>query len=392
MRRPDICLLTSSLLLVSCMPARNPTPSTRSGWETASPSSVGLDGDLLQRLSDDIARGVVGNVHAVVVARHGRLAYEAYFTGRDEIWFQGYGQVAYGPTVKHGLRSVSKSFAATVFGIALDRGFIDSVDMPLGEALPQYAALLTGEKADLTLRHVLTMSAGLRWAEGRKVANDADDDQYDLQEAEDPIELVLTRESVAPPGTKFNYSGGLTQVLAAVVEQSTGRPFLEFADSALFGPLAIEDWEWFSLGNARPAAWAGLRLTARDMAKLGQVYLDDGRWRGRSIVSRDWIDAALAPHIEAPKPRAPTRVTFSGYGFQWWYDTLEWHGRSITLHSAVGNGAQRIIVIPELDLVVAMFAGLYEDPAQGRVVETIVREYILPAVGETPRPPERRTR
>jgi CubicO group peptidase (beta-lactamase class C family) len=238
---------------------------------------VGLDGALLQKCSTDIASGTLGNVHALVVVRNGLLVHEAYFAGRDELWFEGYRDVQYGPTVKHGLRSVSKSFTATLVGIVIDRGLIESVDVPLGDALPpRYGPLLTGEKATLTLRHVLTMSAGLRWAEGRRVEEDADDDQYDLQEAADTVGLVLAREAVAAPGTEFNCSGGLTQVLVGVVEHATGVPFLEFADSVLFTPLGINDWEWFSLGNARPAAWSG---PATDGAGHGQTGPSlSGQW------------------------------------------------------------------------------------------------------------------
>lgn len=378
MNPPYAHLLTCSLL-AACGPGGGDL-GARSDWPTAPPASVGLDGALLERATEDISAGRWGNIHALVVVRHAKLVHEAYFTGRDEIWFEGYRNVEYGPTVKHGVRSVSKSFTATLVGIAIDQGFIESVDVRLSHLLPTYSELLTNDKSELTLRHVLTMSAGLRWAEGGKVDDDADDDQYHLQEAPDPVALVLGRESEATPGTEFNYSGGLTQVLASVVEHATGMAFLEYADSVLFSPLGIEDWEWFSLGNAAPATWAGLRLTGRDVAKLGQVYLDSGFWQGRSIVSREWTEAAFEPAIDAPAPRAPSHVSYSGYGFQWWHDVHEWEGRSLPIHSAIGNGGQRIIVVPDLDLVVAVFAGFYEDPSNNWTPDAIVREYILPGI------------
>jgi CubicO group peptidase (beta-lactamase class C family) len=368
------------VLSAACASPPNDPAASGGDWAVASPSSVGLDGSLLQQATDDIAAGEWGNVHALVVVRGGKLVHEAYFPGRDELWFEGYRDVAHDPSVRHGLRSVSKSFTSTLVGIAIDQGHIASVDAPLRDLLPGHAHLLTGEKSDLTLRHVLTMSTGLRWAEGGAVENDEDDDQYDLEAAADPVRMVLARESEEAPGVEFNYSTGLTQVLAGIVETTTGIPLLAYADSVLFKPLGIEDWEWFHLGNARPAAGAGLHLTARDMAKLGQVYLDHGRWQGRSIVSADWVAAAFEPWIEAPSPNSPPHVTYSAYGFQWWYDTHEWAGRSIAVHSATGNGGQRVIVVPELDLVVAVFAGFYEDPANGWTPDAIVREYVFPSV------------
>ena len=136
----------------------------------------------------------------------------------------------------------------------------------------------------------------------------------------------------------------------------------------------------------RPACrWAGLRLTARDMAKLGQVYLDGGQWRDRSIISPRWIEAAFEPVMEAPSPRAPSYVPYSAYGFQWWYDVHEWDGGSLVFHSAIGNGGQRIIVLPDLDIVVAVFAGFYEDPSNNWTPEAVVREYVLPTGSEKAR-------
>jgi len=373
-------ILICILLAGSNAPAQDEDAITaRSDWEVVLPSAVGLDGTLLAKSTEDILAGRRGNIHAFLVLRHGKLAHEAYFAGRSELWFEGYRHVEHGIGVKHELRSISKSFTATLVGIAIDQGLIESVDVRLSAALPDYSALLTNQKAGITLRHLLTMSAGLRWAEGGQVENDADDDQYDLEEADDPVQVVLSRELVAPPGTEFDYSGGLTQVLAAVVEQATGRPFLEYAETALFGPLGIRDWEWFALGNARPASWVGLKLTARDMAKLGQLYLNEGQWHGRQIVSPGWVDAALAAQIDRPAPQTPSYVAHTGYGYQWWYDELDWRGHPLVFHSAVGHAGQRIIVLRDQDIVVAIFAGLYE-PGNAWTPEAIVREYVLPGI------------
>ena len=123
-----------------------------------------------------------------------------------------------------------------------------------------------------------------------------------------------------------------------------------------------------------------MSLTARDMLKLGQVYLDGGEWGGDTIMSRTWAQAAVRPLIEVPPPGAASFVRSSAYGFQWWYDVHEWEDGALVFHSAVGNGGQRIIIIPELDMVVAVFAGFYEEPSNGRTPEALVRTYVLPAV------------
>lgn len=351
-------------------------------WLPTDPASVGMDGGWLERMTADIQADEWGNVHAVLIARKGRLIHEAYFTGEDEHILGVYDRVDFGRDVKHGLRSVTKSFTATLVGIAIDQGLISSVDVTLSELLPEYSDILTGDKSGLTVRHLLTMSAGLRWNEGSTVVEDAADDQYALAQADDPVALVLGRESETPPGQAFKYSGGLTQVLAGILERVTGMSLVAYADSVLFNPLGIEDWEWITLGNAAPSAFSGLRLRARDMGKLGQVYLDNGRWKGRQVVSPAWVSQAVQPFLPAPSPRAPPYVEFSGYGFQWWFDLHRWKGRPLPFRSAIGNGGQRIMMIPELDLVVVIFAGFYDDPSKNWVPETIVREYILPAITE----------
>lgn len=350
-------------------------------WVRADPESVGMDPAPLERMRADIRAGEWGNVHAVVVARRGRLVHESYFTGEDEHILGRYGSVAFGPDVRHGLRSVSKSFTATLVGIAIDQGRIPSVDAPLSRLLPEHAHLLTGEKAGLTLRHVLTMSAGLPWREGASVP-DGEDDQGGLARSDDPLAFVLGREPERAPGEAFRYSGGLTQVLAGVLERATGEPLRAYADRMLFGPLGIEDWEWITLGSADPSAYSGLRLRATDMAKLGQVHLDGGRWNGRQVVSSGWVRQALEPFVPTPSPRAPPFVESTGYGFQWWLDTHRWEGRTLSYRSAWGNGGQRILVIPEMELVVAVFAGFYQDPSSSWIPDTIVREYVLAAVRE----------
>jgi CubicO group peptidase (beta-lactamase class C family) len=348
-------------------------------WVLTDPGSVGLDVTRLQAMTDDIQNNEWGNIHAVLVTRDGKLVYEVYFNGYDEHITGRSGVVEFGRNVKHGLRSVSKSYTATLVGIALDQGLIKSVDVSLLDILPEYSKYLTGDKDQLSLKHLLTMSAGLRWSEGSNYDLETDD-QDALTNAEDPIAFVLARESEAIPGETFKYSGGLTQVLAEIIQRVAGMSFTEYADHVLFRPLGIEDWEWITLGNAKPSAFSGLRLTARDMGKLGQVYLDKGQWYGQQIVSATWISQANEPYFRFEESGSPSFVESSGYGFHWWYDVHNWNGRSLEFCSAMGNGGQRIILIPGLDLMVVVFAGFYDDRSKDWVPEKLVREYILPAV------------
>lgn len=388
-RLPILVLL--SLFVTAAAPLFSPVdaqtleapPALNDGWETAAPGEVGLDPGRLAELTGALRSGEFGNVHALLIERDGKLIYEAYFEGEDWSWGSELGQVRFGRASLHDLRSVTKSVVSTLVGIALDRGLIASVDVPLRKLLPDHAHLLTGEKADLRLRHVLTMSAGLEWDETSVPYTDPANDERRMNAAADPVAFTLDRPLVNEPGSTFNYSGGLTQVLAAVLEDATGQDVEAFAREALFGPLAIYDVVWRRMpASERPAAASGLRLRARDLAKLGSVFLHDGRWNDGEIVSAGWVEAATRPHLTFRFGDEPEFVAENGYGYQWWYGRYRTPGGELDAPTAAGNGSQRVILVPELGLSVTMFAGLYDtsDPEEIWMPDRLVVEHLLVAV------------
>lgn len=376
-----------SLLLPVMARAQDPAeapPGLNDGWAVAAPAEVGLDPTRLARLTESIHRGEFGNVHALLIERDGKLIYEEYFRGKDWAWGSELGSVQFGRASLHDLRSVTKSVVSTLVGIAIDRGLISSVEAPLRELLPHRAHLLGGEKGEIRLRDVLTMSAGLEWDEWSVPYTDPANDERRLFAAEDPVGFVLERPLVDQPGSRFVYSGGLTQLLAAVVEEATGRELEGFARESLFRPLGIYDVVWRGeRGEARmPAAASGLRLRPRDLAKLGSVFLNGGRWGDRRIVQEAWVDAATRHHVPVPLDSVPAYASDVGYGYQWW--TASWrtpHGELLS-PSAVGNGDQRIILVPDLGISVTMLAGLYDDPSPevGWMPDRLVIERVLPAL------------
>jgi CubicO group peptidase (beta-lactamase class C family) len=124
----------------------------------------------------------------------------------------------------------------------------------------------------------------------------------------------------------------------------------------LFDPLGVTDWEWGRMANGDPGASWGLRLRPRDFAKIGQLVLDHGRWRGRQIVSAAWIKDMIAPQVT---------LRNGAYGYYWWLDTTATAGRQIDLVEAVGWGGQNLYVVPSLDLIVAVTAGVYDYDGKG---------------------------
>jgi CubicO group peptidase (beta-lactamase class C family) len=163
---------------------------------------------------------------------------------------------------------------------------------------------------------------------------------------------VLGLPSTAPPGQEFFYNTGTLALLSAIIRKATGRPLDEFARENLFEPLGITHFDWRRYRGETDAG-GGLRMRPRDMAKIGQLVLASGRWNDRQIVSKAWIDASLAPRLEATGPYF--------YGYLWWLGRSLHNGREVHWAAALGRGGQSIKIVPELDLVVVVTAGYYQD-------------------------------
>jgi CubicO group peptidase (beta-lactamase class C family) len=337
------------------------------GWETAAPGASGFDPAALCSVLESVASGGA-NVHGVVVERRGRLVAEMYRRGKDRsIWSLFAHDTDFGPTVRHDLRSVTKTVVSLLFGIAARQHGIDVHSSPL-DLYPSYASLRSPERDAITLEHLLTMSSGLEWHENVASYGSFTNDETRLYWDWAPYRYVLSRPIVAKPGTRFDYNGGGTAVLGDIIVQTTHTPLRDFARTALFEPLGIRDWEWVADPYGHPLAFAGLRMRPRDLAKIGRLVLGHGTWEGRQIVPSDWVTASLVAHI----------ATGDGlsYGYQWWMGTIDRDGRPIAWAAAFGNGGQRLFVVPDLDLAVVVTAGTYNDPQIGVVVGDVFRQIV----------------
>jgi CubicO group peptidase (beta-lactamase class C family) len=390
-------ILLALLTVLSCMstPARgqdglvglagDAPPHLGDGWQTATPLAVGMDTSRLRELTQSIEAGEHGNIHAVLIERDGRLVYEAYFTGEDETWGEDLGTVTFGRASLHDLRSVSKSVVSSLVGIAIDRGELPPVETPLAELLPEYDHLLSGEKAEIRLWHVLSMSAGLRWDEWSLPYADPANDWQRLMEAADPVAFVLGRELVHEPGTTFTYNGGVTYLLAVILERATGEELEDYARDVLFEPLGIHDVVWRGKISGLPSADAGLRMRPRDLAKIGSVFLSGGRWNGKQVVPAAWPREVAVSRVEPGYVEpAPDFVEDVGYGYQWWVTRYQSGDQTLKVAMMLGNGQQRVMVIPELGVAVTVLAGLYDDagPAAMWAPDRLLMDHIVPAVLE----------
>lgn len=341
-------------------------------WTVASPESVGLASAALCPMVKWLDTSKESNVHAVLVVRHGKLVFEHYFSGSDEAWGRPLGNIAFGPEVRHDERSATKSIIALLLGIAVDRGLIKSVDEPVFSFFPKYADLRTPEKDRITLRNLITMSAGLEWHELDIPYTSTANSEIRMDSTSDPYRYALEQPVVAPPGQIWNYNSGSTELIAAVLNKVAGKQADELARAFLIEPLGISDVEWPRNSHGNVIAAGALRLRPRDLAKIGQLVLQRGTWNGTQVVSASWIDDAMSPQINGLSPYF--------YGYFFWLGRALVDRQEMQWAAAVGLGGQRLFIVPKLDLVVAINAGLYKSPLQTLVPITILNQYVLQAI------------
>ena len=329
------------------------------GWPVASLGDAGFDEAAMAALTAAIRDGAFSNTHAVLVEQAGVLVYEAYFEGADERWGAPLGTVTFDRETLHDLRSVTKSVTSALLGIALSGSYDEALERPLIVTFHDLKEGFGEGTEKITLRHALTMTAGLEWNEMTVPYTDRSNDEIRLYYSEDPVAMVLARPLREAPGSEWYYNGGLTQVLAGVIERETGQPLDVFAERVLFEPLGITEYEWLGSSlwpsGSSPSAASGLRLRARDLAKIGSLVLHDGAWQGKAVIPAEWIELSTRRHVQ-DIPWGPDGVY--GYGFMWY------PGRTLgepetRIIRAAGNGGQRLYIVPEHEIVVTVLAGLY---------------------------------
>jgi CubicO group peptidase (beta-lactamase class C family) len=298
------------------------------------------------------------DLHGLLVWQRGEMLLEHYRSSRDRPvgdWFAR--EVRFGPAVLHDLRSISKSVVALLVGQAVGRGEID-IDTPVLDHFPELADLRSGPQAAIRLSHLLHMASGLAWAEAGTTYGTGQNDETRLYVDGTPARYILDRPLAAAPGTVWNYNGGCTWLLAEVLQRRTGRKLLDLAKTGLLDPLGIAEWEWRAGRHGLPLPYAGLRITPRALLDLGRLLMAGGRWQGQQLVPAEWVQATLKPAIRIGN--GPL-----SYSHQWWAGQVESSGRSLPWTAGIGNGGQRLFVVPDLELAVVMTAGQYNSGSIG---------------------------
>lgn len=368
--RPWLMFGITAMPLLAVAPA-----SAFENWPQATPEAVGLAPDVGDRVDAAFERGDVPNLHSVLVVRRGKLAVERYYEGPDQHRGRGrVGIVDFGPDDLHDLRSVTKSVVSLLYGIALADGAVPGLETPLLDAFPEHDDLAADEdRQRMTVHHTLTMTLGLEWNEDLPYT-DPRNSETAMDRASDKVRYVLEQAFVSAPGETWEYNGGATAVLGALIRRGTGRSLLDFAHERLFGPLGISDVEWITDHRGHAIAASGMRLRPRDLARIGQLILNGGTWPGPDgdvqVVPARWIAAATSSQV--------TIDADIGYGFQSWIGRTPIGGERWI--AGFGNGGQRLFVSPGADLVVVITAGNYNNWPKSQLSSQLIRTVILPAV------------
>jgi CubicO group peptidase (beta-lactamase class C family) len=362
-------LLASAAVLLSGQLAA--PPATRDLWPTkswtlASPASVGLDEQVLLSLNKDMASGKYSQMmDSFAVFRCGQKAFERAYphdyaklygkqagergpynerlTGRYNYFDPQWHPYFHG-TDLHTMQSVSKTFTSVVIGVAMERGdFKASLDSPVLKYFDiSNVKNVDDRKRRMTLRDLLTMTAGLDWNDQGFLTGDPRNDTSLMEASEDWVQYAIDKPMAAEPGKVWDYSSGATELLAYIFQKETGQDIDDYGQKYLFAPLGIRH-EWKRTYMGAVDAEGGLYLNDSDLAKIGYLYLHDGVWDGQRIVSTEWVKESLRPYFQTDEPQFK-------YGFQWWLYQLPNSTEYVWM--CRGFGGQNLQVFPKEGLIV----------------------------------------
>jgi CubicO group peptidase (beta-lactamase class C family) len=306
------------------------------GWEVSSLRDEGIDEEAIEEVSQLIRdTNSYENVLSMLIVKNGKLVHEEYspYCQRNTL---------------HWMASITKTITSTLIGIAIDKGFIESADSKLYELLPQFADNFKDpEKMKVALKHIMTMTSGLDWNE-QVSYNNPQNSEWQMVESEDWMSYVVSRPMRDEPGTIFYYNTGGIHLLSAVIKSVSGLYAHQFAEKYLLHPMGIYAYQWNKDPMGYPCTGGtdgGLGLRTRDIAKFGWLFLKDGKWKGKQIISEKWVK-------EAPITHVTTKGRGRSYAFNWMTGARTINGKRFDYIASFGYGGQTLYIVPEYDLVI----------------------------------------
>ncbi len=320
------------------------------GWQISTPEEQGMRSQMLAEMMEHIKKNSF-NIDSILIVRHGYVVLDAYF-------------YPYSKGQKHIIHSCTKSIMSALIGIAIDKGYIQNVDQPIMDFFPDKTfANMDDLKKSITLENLLMMASGLKCRDSylyRWVG------LFEMRNSNDWAQYVLDLPMAEAPGEKFEYCNGVSYLLSVIIQNTTKMKTLDFARKYLFKPLGIIDVDWETSPQGIDTGYGEMWLKPHDMAKIGWLYLNKGRWGNKQILPSAWVEISTRGHIDA--------TLFDHYGYQWWVD-------SVGYYMAVGYKGQRIFVVPEKNIVVVFTGDL--TGKDGLISKNLLDSYIIPAASST---------
>ena len=344
----------------------------QSDWPRATPESVQMDGTKLQAMEAAAKNGDFKKIGSVVVARHGKLVYEHYFEGDAA-------------TLRN-TRSATKTITGALIGLAIQEKKLSGTDAKVLALLPQHRARLQNpdpRKERITIEDLLTMSSPLECDDWNDASRGNEERMYLIEDwgqfiLDLPIRgrMKSGEQSEIPKyGRYFSYCTGGVFLLSEVIGKTTGMRTDRYAQRALFGPLGIapEHVTWAYSPMDIPQTGGGLLLTSPDLLKIAQLYLNRGRWGGKQLINEAWVKASTTPHAEISDHQE--------YGYLWWLQSFKTpEGKSYPAFFMTGNGGNKVLAFPSLDLAVVITATNYNTRGMHELTEKLLDEYVLAAI------------
>jgi CubicO group peptidase (beta-lactamase class C family) len=334
-------------------------PKLKDGWATGDWAQAGLDMRPLQAGLQKVTDGTYPHIHSVQVVYRGRLLLDEYFYG-------------YGPDDLHPLQSETKSVFSILFGIAADQGRV-GLDEKLYDFFPEFRQEpgWSDQKNKITLRDLMTMSSGFAcddWKDPLACS-------WAMVHSADWLDFSLREALDQAPGTRFIYCGACLLPLSVIVERRSGLALPDFAREYLWDPLGIQQARWFEGPQGVVPVSFGLQMRPRDLLKLGFLYLNHGQWKGRRVLSEDWIERSSA--LQVPKIQTNGK---NDYGYLWWEREVPTARGPVKVLFAWGVGGQYLFVAPSLNLVCVITGGNYKDSRLGANSFKLFQENLLAAL------------
>ena len=337
------------------------------------PEAAGVSGQRLAQMEQAIHAGEFQQITSVLVARGGRLIFERYFD-------------AAGPEGLRNTRSATKTVTGMLIGIAIDRGLLSGTEAHVLDYFPEKQPLANPDprKAQITVEDFLTMSSILECDDENSFSRGNEERMYLV---EDWVRFTLDlpvrgfpdwvpKPAASPYGRSWSYCTAGATTLGPLLERATRQSVPDFARQYLFAPLQITQvrWQFQPLGAAMTGG--GLNLRSRDLLKLGQLYLNEGTWNGKRVISAEWVRRSLSPHARARED--------TDYGYLWWLPTFRASGREVRCFAMYGTGGNKVYVSPQEKLVVVVTTTNFRLAGAGALTERLLTEHILPALQKTP--------